>query len=404
MQAQPRRITVSVPGKVLVCGGYLITDGLSSGIVVATENNRQEYLLQRNPSHCSSVGKTGLGSSACLVTSLTATLVSYFDKTIPVSNTDQYASFINKTFRISHYVHSLLQGRYGSGFDVSCCCYGTQIFKQGERKPIKSESNIQEKEINQRIEWEDIPLPDLHIFDHTLHDGSIQLLSPFPSALWICICEIGDGSSTVSLASQLNEWKKKAKEGEKTSEQQSYDIFNQLREVNQQLIEDIVKLKQKENEITQNYKKDVKCASFQEELNTWRFSNEESDIQQSPYKQNQTTHQLISRVSQSFRRYKHSLLRITEESKVQIVPPFAEQLAESAEQVPGVLACGVPGAGGEDALFIIAISQAVIVHVFEALEVVAERSHRLIVLQRPFQIPCGYEDDEEMQQSGLRFE
>lgn len=67
--------------------------------------------------YVSDVPKTGLGSSAALVTSLVQSLMNYHS-----------LKDLNLIFRTSQYVHSLVQGKIGSGFDVASALFGSCFY------------------------------------------------------------------------------------------------------------------------------------------------------------------------------------------------------------------------------------------------------------------------------------
>ena len=72
------------------------------------------------------VAKTGLGSSAALITSLvTALLVQ-----AGLIASDQLASAFSRRLahNVAQFVHCLAQGKVGSGFDVSAAAYGSQFY------------------------------------------------------------------------------------------------------------------------------------------------------------------------------------------------------------------------------------------------------------------------------------
>lgn len=72
------------------------------------------------------VHKTGLGSSAAMVTSLVAGVL------LHLSGASQQEELDNKTLRLFHnvaqYAHSRAQGKVGSGFDVSSAIFGSQVY------------------------------------------------------------------------------------------------------------------------------------------------------------------------------------------------------------------------------------------------------------------------------------
>ena len=77
----------------------------------------------------SQVNKTGLGSSAALITSLTAALLVHFDVITRESITgDGNDESRRLAHNLAQFVHCLAQGKVGSGFDVSSAVFGSQVY------------------------------------------------------------------------------------------------------------------------------------------------------------------------------------------------------------------------------------------------------------------------------------
>ena len=66
------------------------------------------------------VNKTGLGSSAALVTSLVGAMVLHY----------QPASSNERIHNLAQICHCYAQGKVGSGFDVSAACHGTHVYRR----------------------------------------------------------------------------------------------------------------------------------------------------------------------------------------------------------------------------------------------------------------------------------
>ena len=77
----------------------------------------------------SRVNKTGLGSSAALITSLTAALLVHLGVITPESITgDGHKDSRRLAHNLAQFVHCLAQGKVGSGFDVSSAVFGSQVY------------------------------------------------------------------------------------------------------------------------------------------------------------------------------------------------------------------------------------------------------------------------------------
>lgn len=78
------------------------------------------------------VAKTGLGSSATLVTSLVGALLSYH---LNLSHLNDHKQIVHNLAQLSH---SVAQGKLGSGFDVSAAAFGNQIYSTFQSTWLKS--------------------------------------------------------------------------------------------------------------------------------------------------------------------------------------------------------------------------------------------------------------------------
>ena len=86
----------------------------------------------------SQVNKTGLGSSAALITSLTAALLVHFGVITRESITgDGDADSRRLAHNLAQFVHCLAQGKVGSGFDVSAAVFGSQVYTRFDPRVIQ---------------------------------------------------------------------------------------------------------------------------------------------------------------------------------------------------------------------------------------------------------------------------
>jgi phosphomevalonate kinase len=72
------------------------------------------------------VHKTGLGSSAALITSLVAGLLLHFGMIEDVTS-EMSKRWIHN---VAQFIHCFAQGKVGSGFDVSSAVWGSHLYKR----------------------------------------------------------------------------------------------------------------------------------------------------------------------------------------------------------------------------------------------------------------------------------
>lgn len=88
------------------------------------------------------VHKTGLGSSAALITSLVSSLLLHLG-IIPANSFDTQGGLESASegrklaHNVAQYVHCLAQGKVGSGFDVSSAVFGSQIYTRFDPQVIQ---------------------------------------------------------------------------------------------------------------------------------------------------------------------------------------------------------------------------------------------------------------------------
>jgi len=90
--------------------------------------------LSKIPPFCSqdvrlaNVHKTGLGSSAALITSLVTSLLLHFSVISREDLSEGESRGRNIAHNLAQFVHCLAQGKVGSGFDVSAAVFGSQLY------------------------------------------------------------------------------------------------------------------------------------------------------------------------------------------------------------------------------------------------------------------------------------
>ncbi|KAJ3417570.1 phosphomevalonate kinase [Chytridiales sp. JEL 0842] len=160
----------------------------------------------------SKVKKTGLGSSAAMITSLVGSLLGFL-QVVQLPNTKSTQPDTHKDLRLVHnvaqFAHCLAQGKVGSGFDVSAAVYGSHIYRRFSPEvidkalteagdPLNNEVGLSREELECVIDPND---------GQPSWDNEI---SPFelPPGLTLMLADINAGSSTPKLVSKVLSWRK----------------------------------------------------------------------------------------------------------------------------------------------------------------------------------------------------
>lgn len=156
------------------------------------------------------INKTGLGSSASLVTSLVAALLSYLDLIILPSPSQSEAlhhseqpppkdgSGLDLVHSLAQYAHCLAQGKVGSGFDISSAVYGTHMYRRFSPSLLTPLLETPETSINHSSGL-------LATLDPKAWD---QDVTPFrlPRGLRLMLADVDAGTDTPSFIGKVLAW------------------------------------------------------------------------------------------------------------------------------------------------------------------------------------------------------
>src|SRR5271170_4659417 len=86
------------------------------------------------------VHKSGLGSSAALVTSLVCALLLHFGviPAIDLSEGQELSEGRRLAHNLAQFVHCFAQGKVGSGFDISTAVFGSQLYTRFDPAALDS--------------------------------------------------------------------------------------------------------------------------------------------------------------------------------------------------------------------------------------------------------------------------
>ncbi|EFI28147.1 phosphomevalonate kinase [Coprinopsis cinerea okayama7 len=331
-------------------GSVAINSALANGLDVAILGDNDFYSqrakleelglprtiqsLDKIPPFCptnvaiSEVHKTGLGSSAALITSLTSALLVHLS-VIPQSSLSEDD---NPDRRLAHnlaqYVHCQAQGKVGSGFDVAAAVFGSHLYTRFDPVVIQDLMNDTEA----RLKLLPTLSPSNPAWDYRIEPFKL------PPLTRIMLADVDAGSDTPSLVGKVLKWRK-----EKSLEADA--LWKDLDQLNQSLAQILLHLGKLHDQDPQNYTEAVKYIStlqpVQWQANPWQPVGEQPVV---------STFYEAHRVSEDIRAKMRLMGNL---SGVPIEPPEQTRLLNGCVGQAGVIGGGVPGAGGYDAIWLL---------------------------------------------------
>ncbi|KAJ2077047.1 phosphomevalonate kinase [Coemansia sp. RSA 988] len=287
-----------------------------------------------------SVHKTGLGSSAAMVTSLVASILMHFgifDNEGICAGTKQSSSKsqnLQLIHNVAQYAHCLAQGKVGSGFDVSAAVYGSHRYRRFSPSVLSAamENN------NGTTELVQMTSPDNAGWDSEVVPVQV------PPGLILRLADVDAGSNTPSMVKRVLLWRD-------TNPQQADSLWASLDKANN-------RIRQLWNDLSSAHEKD--CVGYNSAINqcslhpSTRWESEAASTPSSTI----SVHALLAELARVTLRMRELQRELGEKAGVPIEPPKQTRLLDACMTVPGVCMAAVPGAGGYDAIFCIALSKA----------------------------------------------
>lgn len=286
------------------------------------------------------VHKTGLGSSAAMVTSLCSTLLEHVIEWDSSTTTDPTRSSTTRTgldgrlvplgvetvalmHNLAQYVHSLAQGKIGSGFDVSAAVWGSQVYK---RFAVECLGNLLDASQTRPTSHGLLSVLSSRLNPDWATHRKAASVSPFglPPGLILLLADVDSGSNTPSMVSKVLAWKKAQPE-------ESSQVWDALRVSNAALAQSFADLAEEQARDPVAYEAQVvELAGLTS--NQWKDGK---------------MREVVAHVKQT-----RGLMRLMgEKSEVPIEPREQERLLDACSALPGVVGAGVPG--GQSAFTVI---------------------------------------------------
>ncbi|KAF8577737.1 phosphomevalonate kinase [Ramaria rubella] len=271
------------------------------------------------------VHKTGLGSSAALITSLVTGLLLHFSViTLTSLDTDEGRSLAHN---VAQYVHCLAQGKVGSGFDVSSAVFGSHIYRRFDPAvltPLMSETEVE------------IPLLPVLSPSNLAWGHKVQ---PFrlPLGMRLMLADVDAGSDTPSLVGKVLMWRREDPSG-------ANELWGTLSALNEELASVLTSLVQLHDSTPETY------------TSTLAYASALTYAEWSTLETTQANVEIIRKLLQArsaAENIRGCMRKMGTASGTPIEPPEQTRLLDACLGKPGVVAGGVPGAGGYDAIWLL---------------------------------------------------
>jgi len=306
------------------------------------------------------VNKTGMGSSAALVTSIVGALLQFFGaSSLPMIDGEMTETVGQENqeegLRIAHNLaqicHCYAQGKVGSGFDVSSAVFGSHVYTRFSKGVINK--FIEDVEVRNETLKDGLSLAETdssQLFELVTDidkkwDCTVQPIN-LPEGLELLMADVCGGSESPSMARKILEWKKKNRE---TGFLSGY-YWKDLKRCNKKiasLLSDQYTKKPFCNGLVRDGPLIIASRTAEQWKkpmpSTWHeFDGSSWDVAM----------QLLD-LRMAFLESRQNLKGMGTAAGVPVEPDSQTTLADATMKLPGVVAAGVPGAGGYDALFVV---------------------------------------------------
>lgn len=288
----------------------------------------EPYMPCINESGDVEVSKTGLGSSAAMVSSLvSAVILDLFPAFKDHVNLDTLHS-------VAQLAHGVIQGKIGSGFDVCVALFGSMRYVRYDPKGLEDPLNrLCEARDASAATPTDAILASLSRLDYET--------TPFalPPRLQLMCGDVRGGSESPSMSRDVLKWRKSAP----PEELMYWDLLIASNDAVASCVETLHKMAVADR------------AAYDHMLDVFASTGEAGPA--------------LKALHDAFAEVRVCLRKIGEFAKVPIEPTSQTELCDKTEGQPGVVMSGVPGAGGFDAVFAVVVdtSRAAVERFWESL-------------------------------------
>ncbi|KAJ9117552.1 hypothetical protein QFC22_004402 [Naganishia vaughanmartiniae] len=258
------------------------------------------------------VHKTGLGSSAALITSLVTALLQHFE----------LSPDLDLVHNMAQYVHCLAQGKVGSGFDVCSAVKGSQVYRRFDEQVLRT---LMDKTLVTGQEILDTVRPSP---SWTTQTTPIAL----PPLLRLVLADVDAGSDTPSFVGKVLKWRKDNPEA-------ALAAWTKLNDYNSAVEHCLRSLSSFAAQDPDNYRMAIRSVM------NGQTATPESKVDHI----SRALHELRN----SLQNVRRAMKMMGQANDVPIEPDEQTRLLDACLEIPGVIGGGVPGAGGYDAIYLL---------------------------------------------------
>jgi len=278
-----------------------------------SRNGKRTFFYHREP--INDVPKTGLGSSAGLVTSLTAAILYCYIGDGFLTSQHQLDTLHN----LAQVAHCLAQGKVGSGFDVGSAVYGSIVYRRFKPALINDLVALEPSRFSAGLKA---------LINETNWNIEHQRCCLVPG-IHILMGDVAGGSETPKLVTKVQKWRH-------DNPDRALAVWTELNDSNMGLVSSLTRLEKFALDNKQEYAKLLKYLD----------THSATDIASCTTRAIQPLRDVVDKI----RRIRKLLKIMTVESGAEIEPDEQTTLLNNCEALNGCLGGVVPGAGGYDAI------------------------------------------------------
>ncbi|KAJ3735703.1 phosphomevalonate kinase [Lentinula guzmanii] len=277
----------------------------------------------------SEVHKTGLGSSAALITSLVSGLLVHLGVIPSSALLEDEGKDRQLAHNLAQFIHCLAQGKVGSGFDVAAAVFGSHLYTRFDSSviaPLMGDDSMQPKSLLQVVS------PDNTSWNYRIRPFKL------PPLTRLMLADVDAGSDTPSLIGKVQNWRKA--EPEKANA-----VWTAIDKLNQSLASTLSRISDFHSQSPGRYASIVKFISTLQPLQ-WTADPSLPEFETQVASEFHEAHRITLAIRRSMR-------EMGELADAPIEPPEQTKMLDKCCAQAGVIGGGVPGAGGYDAVWVL---------------------------------------------------